>query len=60
MKIAFLIHEILTSSTVSNWLSLINSIRPSYGLVPKEIENLIGKKVIKNIKKRNGMSVWRF
>jgi N-acetylneuraminate synthase len=29
----------------------IKSIRPGYGLAPKEIENVIGKKVIKNIKK---------
>jgi len=29
----------------------IKSIRPGYGLPPKEIENVIGKKAIKNIKK---------
>ena len=29
----------------------IKSIRPGYGLAPKEIENIIGKKVVKDIKK---------
>ena len=29
----------------------IKSIRPGYGLEPKEIENIIGKKVVKDIKK---------